>query len=105
MSLSGENYFDKAGFNTKKVKIRRGYNVSKRLVKLTRFKRFPLQLSGYQDIPLLSFVCVASSTLMLCGWVFISARSVENCILVERLNTLNTDLQPVLQNIKKFAAG
>ena len=52
MSLSGENYFDKAGFNTKKVKIRRGYNVSKRLVKLTRFKRFPLQLSGYQDIPL-----------------------------------------------------
>ena len=35
---------------------RRGYSVSKRLVKLTRFKRFSLQLSGHQDIPPLSFV-------------------------------------------------
>ena len=59
---------------------------------MTRFKSFPWQLSGHQDIPLLSFVCVASSTLILCGWVFMSARSVENCISVEGLNTLNTDL-------------
>ena len=72
---------------------------------LQRFKSFPLQLSGHQDIPLLSFVRVASSTLIRCGWVFISARSVENCISVERLNILNTGLQPVLLNIKKIAAG
>ena len=87
------------------IEPRRGCSVSKRLVKLTSFKSFPLQLSGYQDISLLSFVRVASSTLIRCGWVFINARSVENCISVERLNTLNTDLQSVLQNIKKFAAG
>ena len=86
-------------------KSRRGYSISKRLVKLTRFRSFLLQLSKHQDIRLLSFVRVASSTLMRCGWVFISARSVENCISVERLNTLNTDLQSLLQNIKKFAAG
>ena len=85
--------------------LRRGCSISKRLVELTRFKSFPLQLSGHQDIPLLSFVRVASSTLLRCGWVFISARLFENCISVERLNTLNTDLQSLLQNIKKFAAG
>ena len=84
---------------------RRGYSVSKRLVKLTRFKSFSLQLSEHQDIPLLSFVRVASSTLIRCGWVFISTRSVENCILVKKLNTFNTDLQSLLQSIKKFAAG
>ena len=67
-------------------------------------QKFPLTASGHQDIPLLSFVRVASSTLIRCGWVVISARSVENCISVERLDTLNTDLQPVLQNIKKIAA-
>ena len=83
---------------------RGGCSVSKRLVKLTSFKSFPLQLSGYQDISLLSFVRVASSTLIRCGWVFINARSVENCISVERLNTLNTDLQSLLQNIKTFAS-
>ena len=71
---------------------RRGYSISKRLVELTRFESFLLQLSEHQDIPLLSFVRVASSTLILCGWVFMSARSVENCISVEGLNTLNTDL-------------
>ena len=87
------------------IVLRRGYSVSKRLVKLTRFKSFHVQLSGHQDIPLLSFVRVASLTLIRCGWVFISARSVENCISVERLNTLNTDLQSLLENIKKFAAG
>ena len=32
---------------------RLGYSISKRLVRLTRFKSFPLQLSGHQDIPLL----------------------------------------------------
>ena len=80
---------------------RRGYSIPKRLFKLTRFKSFPRQLSGHQDMPLLSFVRAASSTLIRCGWVFISARSVENCISVERRNTLNTDLQSLLQNIKK----
>ena len=81
---------------------RRRYSVSKRLVKLTRFKSFSLQLSGHQDIPLLSFVRVVSSALIRCGWVFISTRSVENCISVERLNTLITDLQSVLQGSKKI---
>ena len=65
---------------------------------MTSFKIFPL----YQDISLLSFVPVVSSTLLRCGWVFISARPVENCISVEGLNTSNTDLQAVLQNIKKI---
>ena len=85
--------------------FRRGYSISRRIVKLTRFKSFPLQRSGHQDIPLLSFVRVASSTLIRSGWVFISARSVENYIPVERLNTVNTDLQSLLQKIKKSAAG
>ena len=65
---------------------------------MTSFKSFPL----YQDISLLSFVPVVSSTLLRCGWVFIDARQVENCISVEGLNTSNTDLQAVLQNIKKI---
>ena len=44
-------------FLYKNVKVsRRRYSVLKRLVKLTRFKSFPLQLSGHQDIPPLSFV-------------------------------------------------
>ena len=34
------------------VVARRGCSISKRLVKLTRFKSCPLQLSGHQDIPL-----------------------------------------------------
>ena len=34
--------------------------------------------------------------------MFISARSVENCISVERLNTLNTDLQSLLKDIKNL---
>ena len=85
--------------------VRCGYSILKRSVILTRFKSFPFQLSRHQDIPLLSFVSVASSTLLRCGWVFISARLYENFISVERLNTLNTDLQALLQNIKKFAAG
>ena len=53
-------------------------------------------------MPLLSIVRVASSTLRRCGWVFISTRSVENCISVGRLNTLITDLQSVLQSSKKI---
>ena len=36
--------------------VRRGYSISKRLVKLTRFLDFPSQLPGYQDLPPLSFV-------------------------------------------------
>ena len=46
-------------------------------------------------------MCVASSALRRCGLVFISARSVENYISVERFNTLNTDLESFLQIIKK----
>ena len=65
------------------IEPRRGCSVSKRLVKLTSFKSFPLELSGYEDISVLSFVRVASSTLMRCGWVFINARSVENYISVK----------------------
>ena len=33
------------------------------------------------------------------------AKSAEDCISVEKLNTLNTDLQSILQNINKFSAG
>ena len=35
---------------------RRGYSVLKRLIKLTRFRSFPLQLSGYTSV----IICVAS---------------------------------------------
>ena len=76
--------------------IKCGYNISKRLVKLANL----LQLSGHQDISLLSFVRVAPSTLIHCGRVPICARPAENCISVERLNALNADLQSLLQNIK-----
>ena len=89
----------------KLTESRCGYIISKSFVKLTRFKSFPLQLPGHQDIALLSFARVASWTLIRCGWVLISASSVENCTSVERLNTLNNDLKSLLQNIKKFAAG
>ena len=68
--------------------IQCGYNISKRLVKLTNL----LQLSGHQDRSLSSFMRVASSTLIRCGRVLICARPVENCISVERLNALNADL-------------
>ena len=37
--------------------------------------------------------------------MFISSRSVENCISVERLGTFSTDLRSILQNIKKIGAG
>ena len=39
-----------------KYVYRRGYSVSKRLVKLIMFQDFPSQLSGYQHPPPLSFV-------------------------------------------------
>ena len=39
---------------------RRGYNVLKRLIKLTRFRSFPLQLSGYTSI----IICVESPPLI-----------------------------------------
>ena len=67
------------------------------------FHDFPSQLPGYQDPPRLSF-CVELSTLIH-DWVLISAKSVEDCISVEKLITLNTDLQSILQDINKFAAG
>ena len=65
-------------------------------VQIQRFKEvsqmdlvqsFPLLLSGYEDILSLSFV-LGHQLLCVC-WVFISA----------------TDLQLLLQNINKFAAG
>ena len=90
-------------FNRIRYLIRRRYSLWKKFVKLARFKSFPLQLSGNQDIPTLLFVM--RHQLQYVGWAFISARSVENCISVESLNTLNTDLQSILQNINKFAAG
>ena len=34
--------------------------------------------------------------------MLISAKSIEDCISVERLNTLYTDLQSILQNINKL---
>ena len=52
------------------------------------------QTDQVQKFPLTAvwtFVRVVSSTLIRCGWMFISARLVENCISVERLNTLNND--------------
>ena len=78
--------------------IRGGYSVLKRLVKLPSFQCFPLQLSGYQYIPSLSFLLRHQL------W-YISARLVGKCISLERHNILNTDLQSILQNINKFAAG
>ena len=39
-----------------RIIIRRGRSVSKRLVNLTRFECFELQLSGYQELPQLSIV-------------------------------------------------
>ena len=55
-------------FLYKNVKLSRcRYSVLKRLVKLTRFKSFPLQLSGHQDIPPLSFVL--RHQLEYVGWV------------------------------------
>ena len=77
-----------------------GYSISKRLVKLTRFQCYPLQVSGYQDIAPLLYVL--RYQLQYVGWVFICARSVENNISVERLNTLYTDLQSILQNINIY---
>ena len=71
--------------------LRRGYNVSKRLVKLTMFQDFPSHLPGYQYLPPLWFVL--SYQIWHIDWVLISAKSAEDCISVEKLNTLNTDLQ------------
>ena len=83
--------------------VRRRYSISKRLVKLTRFQCYPLQVSGYQYIAPLLFLL--HHQLYYVRWVFISATSVENYISIERLNTLYSDLQSILQNINKFAAG
>ena len=52
----------------------------------TKFQTFPLQLSGYHDLPSLSFV-LHSYQRQYVGWVLISARSVEKCTSVERLAT------------------
>ena len=83
---------------------RRWYCVSKKLVKRTWFQGFPLQLSGYHDLPPLSF------ELSFECWVInlIGCSSVQDQLKTApqwKLNTLNTDSQSVLQNINKFAAG
>ena len=67
------------------------------------FQDFPSQLPGYEDLPPLSFLLTYQLSYI--DWVLISAKSVEDCISMEKLNTLNTDLQSILQNITKFAAG
>ena len=85
------------------MELRRKYSVSKRLFKPTRLKNFLLELSGHQDIPPLLFVL--GYLLQCVGWVFISARSVENCNSVERLNTVNNEFQSIPQNVNEFAAG
>ena len=87
------------------ILFKHGYSVSKMLVKLTRFQCFPLQLSRYQDLAPLPFVLRYHLFSTLVGCSSMRARSVENCITVERFNTLNTDLQPNLPNINKFEAG
>ena len=46
------------------ISFRRGYSVSKRLVKLARFQDFPSQLLGYQDLPPSVIICVELSTLI-----------------------------------------
>ena len=70
-------------------------------VSQAKFQSFPLQLSKYHDLLSLTFVLRYQCQYV--GWVLISARSVEECISVERLSTLNTYLQSILQNINKFA--
>ena len=62
-------------------------------------KKFPLKAvwtSRYTSV----MICVGSS--IRCGLVFISARSVENCISVERLNTLNTDFSQFCKTSKNL---
>ena len=71
-------------------------------VSQTKFQSFPLHLSEYHDLPSLSFVLRYQRQCV--GWVLISARLVEKCISVERLSTLNTYLQSILENINKFTA-
>ena len=60
INIVGDNKFihiEKYSFLIEEsIRDRRECSVSKRLVQLTRFKGFPLQLSGHQDIPTLSFV-------------------------------------------------
>ena len=70
--------------------------------RVSKFQSFPLQLSEYHDLASLSFVLHYQYQYV--RWLLISPISVEKCISVERLSTLNTDLQSILQNINKFAA-
>ena len=81
---------------------RRGYSVSKRLVKLCS-RISPRSCLGIK-IYLRYHLCwvIYFNTLTGCSSV---QNQVEDCISVQKLNTLNTDLQLILQNINKFAAG
>ena len=84
--------------------FRRGYSISRRIVKLTRFKSFPLQRSGHQDIPVIICACCVINFNTL--WLSVHQCKISSRLhlQVERLNTLNTDLQSLLQNIKTFAS-
>ena len=76
----------------------RGYSVSKKLVKLTRFQCFLLQLSGNQGIPLR---CVINFNTL------VGYSSVQDQLKTasQWKGILNTDIKSVLQNINKFAVG
>ena len=67
------------------------------------FQDFSSQLPGYEDLHPLSFLLTYQLSYI--DWVLISAKSVEDCISMEKLNTLDTVLQSILQSITKFAAG
>ena len=85
--------------------IRRGYSISKRLVRLNRFKSFPLQLSGHQDITsvIICACCVINFNTLWLG--------VHQCKISWKLHPsgkaqyLKYYLQSLLQKIKKSAAG
>ena len=83
--------------------IRHGYSTPKKLAKLIRPPCHPPQLPGHQDPPALSPAPPHQPQYP--GRAPIGARSVENWISVKRLITLYTDLQSILENINKFAAG
>ena len=55
---------------------------------------------GHQNIPSLSFVLLLQDQRHYVGWVLISARSVENCISVEKINTSNIEVQSIIQKLR-----
>ena len=75
-----------------------GANAAFKSVSQTKFQTLSLQLSKYHDLPSLSFVLRYQRQYI--GWVLISARPIEKSISMERLSTLQSNLQ----KINKFAA-